>query len=360
MSFYVTLPSNTFSDIKNIQSNYSTTLKRAISIDEEYEVALTEISIPSQCHVKYGVIEFENFTDIPCKPETHKIDLFLENGISLNRVAEPLNELIYSYSLKQEYIFRYELLWKTTREMALEFNKKSKNGAYFVFLTKNSAEIIDLEEESLFNEKFKLAGAVYENYKFKFANKDMLPVLGKYIFIQAAEREDGEDNFELKSEIENLVKDKINNKKIPQFVNINQKFVLKYHDKIKLSGSISMIFTGLNESIYTENSKFTATSDELSVVNYAAVYTNIIEEQYFGDTLVPILRCVNLPKSRKDNAVIYFENPIYVRVNKRLLNSINIKIADLQGNLISFRDIFSFLIVTLHFRKRKNEQHPTL
>ena len=135
--------------------------------------------------------------------------------------------------------------------------------------------------------------------------------------------------------------------------------VLKYQDKIKLTGSISVIFSGHNESNYSENSIFRA-SNELSVVNYAAVYTNIIEEQYFGDTLVPLLRCVNLPKSASDNSVIYFENPIYVRVNKSFLNSINIKIADLQGNLISFRDIFSFLIVTLHFRKRKNEQYPTI
>lgn len=360
MSFYVTLPSNTFSDTKNTQSNFSTTLKRSISIEGEYEVALTEISIPAKCLVKYGSIEFDSLVDIPYKSKTTKIDLNLENGISLTKIAEPINESILTTCLKNEYTFRYNIFWQTDLNIATQFSIISKNETFFVFLTKNSAEIIDLEE-CKFGQIFKVAGAIYENYKFKFTNKDKLPVLGKYIFIRVPEKENQslDDNLELKSEITNLVKDKINNKKIPQFVNINDTLVLKCQDKIKLLGNISMIFSGLNESNYSKDSLLKATND-LSVVNYAAVYTNIIEEQYFGDTLVPLLRCVNLPKTGSDNSVIYFENPIYVRVNKSFLNSINIKIADLQGNLISFKDIFSFLIVTLHFRKRKNEQYPTL
>lgn len=91
----------------------------------------------------------------------------------------------------------------------------------------------------------------------------------------------------------------------------------------------------------------------LNVSNYIAIYTDIIEEQYFGDALVPILRCVNLFNG-KDPISINFDNPFYVGVNKDFISTINIKIADLQGNLIRFKDFFSYVIVTLHFRKVKD------
>lgn len=56
--------------------------------------------------------------------------------------------------------------------------------------------------------------------------------------------------------------------------------------------------------------------------------------------------------SDENEVVRYFENPIYVPVNKTIINTINIKMCDLQGNLIRVNDIFSFVILTLHFRKK--------
>lgn len=113
--------------------------------------------------------------------------------------------------------------------------------------------------------------------------------------------------------------------------------------------------TGKNESVLKGGEFLKIDEQKLSLVNYAAIYTNIIDEQYFGDSLVPILRCVNLSSSKQFSSSISmsFDNPVYVPVNKSVITTINIKIADLEGHLIRFKDLFSYVIITLHF-KRKN------
>ena len=46
-------------------------------------------------------------------------------------------------------------------------------------------------------------------------------------------------------------------------------------------------------------------------------------------------------------------NPHYLNVNKTRIETINIEICDINGNNIQFRDFFSQIHLTLHFRKKQ-------
>jgi hypothetical protein len=93
-------------------------------------------------------------------------------------------------------------------------------------------------------------------------------------------------------------------------------------------------------------------TENLSVINHAAIYCDIIEPQLFGDVAAPVLQVINLHSSTTADTVTFFDNPAYLNVNKTIINSINIRVVDLQGDPIRFENIFSFIIIKLHFRKK--------
>jgi hypothetical protein len=122
----------------------------------------------------------------------------------------------------------------------------------------------------------------------------------------------------------------------------------------KFSGLISQIIFGTSEnsinldvSIHLENN--------FNHVQYAAIYTDCISDQYVGDTTAPILKIINLKAFPVSDSIHVFDNPHYLPVNKNRLTSINISIRDLQGRAIKYSDIFSVSIIKLHFRIKKNE-----
>ena len=89
-------------------------------------------------------------------------------------------------------------------------------------------------------------------------------------------------------------------------------------------------------------------SSHINIINSLYVYTDIIQYQYVGDTLAPLLRNVAVtPKINSIKSLIY-DSPHYVSVNKSYIDTINIKILDEQGNLIRFKRGKS--LVKLHFR----------
>jgi hypothetical protein len=82
-------------------------------------------------------------------------------------------------------------------------------------------------------------------------------------------------------------------------------------------------------------------------VNQLLIYTDIIEEQWYGGQKLQILHTFNF--SNQSSAIV--DTPHYVNVNKSCLNSINIRIYDREGEPVKFRDIYSNVIVKLHFRE---------
>lgn len=79
------------------------------------------------------------------------------------------------------------------------------------------------------------------------------------------------------------------------------------------------------------------------------VYCDIIQDQYVGDTMAPLLRTVRT-SSDKSNVSIMYENPHYVPLKTTRLSTINISIMDHFGKQILFSDNLKRTIVKLHFK----------
>lgn len=91
------------------------------------------------------------------------------------------------------------------------------------------------------------------------------------------------------------------------------------------------------------------------VPNQMYVYTDVIEPNFIGDSIAPLLRIVKIEHGTSDNHVATtFTNPYYIPVLKREFETIDINIRDDIGRTIPF--LSGKLNVRLHFRRRQNEQ----
>ena len=84
----------------------------------------------------------------------------------------------------------------------------------------------------------------------------------------------------------------------------------------------------------------------------AYVYCDIIEPAFVGDSKVQLLRTVNVDSSNQSNITHIFTNPIYIPLQKKHFNSIEINIMTSTGQLVPFAPGHS--VVTLHFRRTTN------
>ena len=108
----------------------------------------------------------------------------------------------------------------------------------------------------------------------------------------------------------------------------------KYDKRNPFIGRIKDIEVNMNESMF--------------------IYTDIIEDQYVGDSRSKLLDTLSI-KGKKDEVVtIELENPNYVNLNKSEISSINISLRDSTGELIHFTKFAKF-IVKLHFKPRSYE-----
>jgi|GEM_PF-3108127 len=81
------------------------------------------------------------------------------------------------------------------------------------------------------------------------------------------------------------------------------------------------------------------------------VYTDIIEPQIVGNTMVPMLRMINLKGKSGDAVTETFENPYYLRLNRCCIENISIVICDEFGEEVPFER--GQVTVTLNFRKKQ-------
>ena len=82
------------------------------------------------------------------------------------------------------------------------------------------------------------------------------------------------------------------------------------------------------------------------------VYTNIIENQFIGNAMAPVLKTVAVKGEVGEIADINYYSPQYVPVLSRSFHEIEISIKGDTGKPIPFID-GSKVIVKLHFRKRR-------
>lgn len=81
------------------------------------------------------------------------------------------------------------------------------------------------------------------------------------------------------------------------------------------------------------------------------VYCNVLEHIPVGDTKAPLLRIVHLSGKSGDNVHTIYEKPLYVPLQQKTFDSIEIDIRSDTGNPIPFE--YGKVIVTLHFRRCK-------
>ena len=164
--------------------------------------------------------------------------------------------------------------------------------------------------------------------------------------------------FDFKKEkcyTEMLKKEKNN---FPYFENISNTIIIdpKNNDIIEFEGFIkNVMFQGRELNILTGSSYIFYMPDNINIINYIIVYTDIIESQFYGDRMSKILRSLPIKTSQNGELSTVFDNNHYVNVGSTYINSINIEIRDIFGNLIRFDDFFSYVIVNLHLRPKFKE-----
>ena len=82
------------------------------------------------------------------------------------------------------------------------------------------------------------------------------------------------------------------------------------------------------------------------------VYCDILEHVPVGDTMAPLLRCVNVKGKYGDRICETFTSPMYLPVQKKVFDSVEMNIMTDTGEPVPFTDGRSS--VTLHFRRSRN------
>ena len=400
----------------NKQSNYTTVLETPIEFPSRYMVCLKEISNFSDFNVSMGTISFQNFlfTALEHRKEEIEFKLYLKNGLDLQQLCDTINTEITKHFLKQEYLIRYKLAYTNAlnRQCSdLNFRKKDKRRPKFNLirkLQKNEEifELIDLAN-SFFSDSFKKCGGIFEKDRFVFKNLSLLNEKYDLIITTAPKLEDLEkeynknffyqdriellnqntfliqkprllkrstslENFDSKiiknrsNSLENVSSTKRSLDKIQKedlirypmlptfkYVGANRIELDSSFAKIKINGLLANFLNNSKINIFTLDSKESFyLPSKIQPTKFIVIYTDIIESQYYGNIKSPILRTVNI-RSENDENTVFFDNPHYLNLNRTRIETINIQICDLTGELIQFRDNFSSIHMTLHFKKKE-------
>jgi hypothetical protein len=280
-----------------------------------------------------------------------------------------------------EYRHRYELAFVPGDNTIKQIHKNQRTGEILIpALHSNCCYKVrykdDLRLELLsigLKQKLVDAGGTFSHEYISFDSIHELEKLGQVIIINVPEdKTDLPHNYVNFYKTHSLDQDfnKIHKELKEEYIGfyrkqIVPKFVFFASDALNVVyfNSKPVSFTGLfallcDKNLKTDSLDMKSTQTfkfdhVINVINQACLYCDLIEDQYFGDVLAPILQVINLKSSENHDTVTFYENPMYVNVKKSVINSINIRILDLSGNPIKFEDIFSFVILKLHFRKKE-------
>jgi len=407
--FYVSLPSNVSMKTypNNKQSNYTTLLEEPLFLPLNFQVALVEISNFSDFKVQMGKISFKNpfYGNIyDNRIENIEFSFDIENGISLKDFCEKVNYEIQNNCIKNEYLFRQAIAYnfdqKITNLMHLTNMAKNLSNRPFLNVLKISSsryEVIDLEK-SIFCDFFFECGAFFDSNLSRFVfknleileNKFNLLILNvpskdeinsrsyyidkKYLIlsdvlvlkkndIKLISKRNESDALNLESfrqDSQNSPIEASNSiffheiwNSLPQLKQLdNNTITIETKNEIKFEGLISKVLNNSDNDYTVLNfSEIFNLPSYLQLIKYILIYTDIIESQYYGDVRASILRTVNI-KSKKGDNVTFFDNPHYLNISKTRIDSINIEIRDINGNHIEFKDLFSNIYISLHFKHR--------
>ena len=312
-NFYVTLPSNVsngYSDLAmaNKTSDFTTYFPQNIVFNGPYEVALSEIIYFQNWKFKLCdvILRDENYE------ETHAI--FVYDGVeNMKHIFEKVEKKINNI-LK---VFK-----KNKDEQFMEMVKHKLRGDNLDKIKKMFDTIIPFENDKAFDSLKLITDEPTEpKIIISVENGNVQLKVPKNIFIQFM----GTINT-----LWDVTETKIN------FSQNDAKFIRK------------------NSSIFnfqTNEFKLPLLYSKLNGIHSLFVYTDIIDNQFVGNSQSPLLNVVNVSNDYQHVISRIYDNPNYISVSPREISSINISIRDDTGEKIFFSN--SKVIIKLHFRSKR-------
>lgn len=136
-------------------------------------------------------------------------------------------------------------------------------------------------------------------------------------------------------------------------VHLHSKMFIRFSPQLADILGISLAENPIkNNTIEAVKHRFTRVSDVERGIHSIYVYCDLLEAVPVGDTLAPLLRICDAQGTYGNTVHRYFDKPIYVPLQKKLFDTIEIDIRDNLGNPIPFEA--GNLVVTLHFRRCKD------
>jgi hypothetical protein len=302
MSFYVTLPSNVNNSTgqqANKTSEYLTIFPDSLVLEGPYEVALSEI------------IYYQNWKFKLCDVFIHRNDY--------ERHYE-----IYTYDGENDMEKLFKIINKQLKVFCEDFKAELFSHYKIVIL------------DSIGRNSY---GAPKDPFLYRSRVSDF-------------ENELYMELFSIEAVISvNTITFKVSEPLVVQFVGaINS---LYSFETIRNNSLLDQKYQKLNSAIYN----FTSTDpmelfyEALHGIHSIFIYSDVIDTQIVGDSRTRLLRVINVSSKYKEVVSRVYENPDYLPVSSREINSIEIILRDDTGQKIFFTN--SKVIVKLHFRKKR-------
>jgi hypothetical protein len=118
---------------------------------------------------------------------------------------------------------------------------------------------------------------------------------------------------------------------------------------IILKGDLAHCFGFLDGKTYRKSQKAPNIADIDAGFHSLYVYTDVIEPQLVGDSVVPLLRVVDFSKRSSGNVTVIFKSPYFMPLIRNTIDNVEINIRRDDGRLATFRRGKS--VIVLCFRK---------
>jgi hypothetical protein len=338
-------------EITELLTNINTTINKALIFDlYSYLHTLTHIPINRDLLIDYSDLYLFNKEQNNFAIEVYKT-LEVDSKfiyIDIERSAYKEEFLKVNPKLKYNSNFRrWEFNYSDIKSLSRKFNIRIILVKYDIKNFKNTVNKLGNQHEFLQLDQLLEINQIRYNDKDFDLNRDLginLNEIDKFIYLDY--KNEQLVNFKLfETPLFNLVND-INKNKSAVKISYSNECV----DCITLTDKLSVLFTEKNKSTLTKE-KIYIIDSHIQAINYALIYTDIIRDQYFGDSFINILKMIPLKSSNDNEVVTFFDNLHYVPLCKNKFTSINIEIRDIYGELIQFDDLFTYVILKLHFRK---------
>lgn len=123
---------------------------------------------------------------------------------------------------------------------------------------------------------------------------------------------------------------------------------IKNNSEVILSNKISIILGFNGDVLLKEKINIAKQSHNIYDERYHMfIYSDIVESQIVGSSLVPLLRMVDISGKEEVNTV-HFQNPYYLNLSRFEIDTISVMLCDAYGDELSIDR--GYITLTLHFK----------